>query len=153
MVKQHGKRHCYHHNGMKPQSIGRTIGIGLRVAGRIAGQSLAAGAQAAANREAQQPASQPAARTAGKVAGQATRGIGRGLGGFLKPFGRVGGILWLEVTGVFFFLFVVVFARFAWITRLDYAHGPNHLRFLVYSGVALVFLYLTVSSFWRARRK
>jgi hypothetical protein len=36
---------------------------------------------------------------------------------------------------------------------MDYARGPNHLRFLVYSGVALVFLYLTVTSFWRARRK
>jgi uncharacterized protein (DUF486 family) len=59
----------------------------------------------------------------------------------------------LEVTGVFFFLFVVVFGRFAWITRMDYTQGPNHIKFLVYSGVALVFLYLTVSSFWRARRK
>ena len=136
-------------NGMKPQIIGRTLGTGLRIAGRIAGQSIAAGAQAAAS----QPASQPAARTAGKVAGRATRSFGRGIGGFLKPFRRVGGILWLEVTGTFFFLFVVVFARFAWITRMDYARGPNHLRFLVYSGVALVFLYLTVSSFWRARRK
>ena len=134
---------------MKPQNIGRTLGIGLRIAGRIAGQSIAAGAQAAANR----PASQPAARTAGKVAGQATRGLGRGIGGFLKPFGRVGGILWLEVTGVFFFLFVVVFARFAWITRTDYAQGPNHMKFLVSAGVAMVFLYLTVSSFWRARHK
>jgi hypothetical protein len=102
---------------------------------------------------ASEPASQPASRTAGKVAGRATRSFGRGIGGFLRPFSRVGGILMLEVTGVFFFLFVVVFARFAWITRMDYAHGPNHLRFLVYSGVALVFLYLTVSSFWRARRK
>ena len=134
---------------MKPQNIGRTLGIGLRIAGRIAGQSIAAGAQAAAN----QPASQPAARTAGNVAGQATRGLGRGIGGFLKPFSRIGGILWLEVTGAFFFLFVVVFARFAWITRMDYFQGPNHLRFLVYSGVALGFLYLAVSSFWRARRK
>ncbi|MGA2634920.1 MAG: hypothetical protein ABSF16_11835 [Terracidiphilus sp.] len=134
---------------MKPQNIGRTLGIGLRIAGRIAGQSIAAGAQAAAN----QPASQSAARTAGKVAGHATRGLGRGIGGFLKPFRRVGGILMLEVTGVFFFLFVVVFGRFAWITRMDYTQGPNHIKFLVYSGVALVFLYLTVSSFWRARRK
>jgi hypothetical protein len=134
---------------MKPQNIGRTLGIGLRVAGRIAGQCVAAGTQAASN----QPASQPASRTAGKVAGQATRGLGRGLGGFLKPFRRVGGILWLEVTGVFFFLFVVVFARFAWITHQDYAQGPNHMRFLVYSAVAMVFLYLTVTSFWRARSK
>jgi hypothetical protein len=134
---------------MKPQNIGRTLGIGLRIAGRIAGQSIAAGAQAAAN----QPASQPASRTAGKVAGHATRSLGRGIGGFLQPFRRLGGILWLEVAGVFFFLFVVIFARFAWITRMDYAQGPNHLRFLVYAGVALVFLYLTVTSFWRARCK
>jgi hypothetical protein len=140
---------------MKPHSVGRTLGIGLRVAGRIVGQHVAASAEAAARAPVRQPIVDNAAqrRAAGQAAGQVTRGVARGIGGFLRPFSRVGGILWLEVTGVFFFLFVIVFGRFAWITRLSYAQGPDHLRFLVYAGATLVFLYLTVSSFWRARRR
>jgi hypothetical protein len=140
---------------MKPHSIGRTLGIGLRVAGRIAGQRAAAGAEAAANAPPSPPAADISAqsRAAGLVAGQASRGIARGVGGFLRPFGRVGGILWLEVTGVFFFLPVVVFGPTVWRTRASFAQGPDHRTFLVSSGIVLLFLYLSVSSFWRARRK
>ncbi len=72
----------------------------------------------------------------------------------MRPFGRVGGILWLEVSGVFFLIFVPVFAwRGAWPARASYAHGPDHLRFLAFSILTLLFLYLGVSSFWRAGRK
>lgn len=140
---------------MKPHSIGRFLGIGLRVAGRIAGQHVAAGAQAAQTQAAADVSAHPAGANPAqrRSAGQATRGVVRGVGGFLRPFRRIGGILWLEVTGVFFFLFVVVFARFAWITRLSYAHGPDHPRFLVYAAMVLVFLYLAITSFWRARRR
>ena len=142
-------------NGMKPHTIGRTLGIGLRVAGRIAGQRMAAGAQAADSAPAPQPVARASAqgRAAGKAAGQVTRGVARGVGGFLRPFKRVGGILWLEVTGVFFFLPVAVFAPILWRTRASYAHGPDHNTFLLTAGVMAVFLYLSVSSFWRARRK
>jgi hypothetical protein len=92
-------------------------------------------------------------RAAGRAAGQASRAVTRGVGGFLRPFGRVGGILWLEITGVFFFLFVLVFARAMWRVRASFAHGPDHLRFLAYAALAAVFLYLSVSSFWRARKR
>jgi hypothetical protein len=139
---------------MKPQSIGRALGIGLRVAGRIASQSVAAGARAVASQPA--AAAGPSAaqtRAASQVAGQATRGVARGIGGFLRPFGRVGGILWLEVTGVFFLLPVVVFTPVLWKTRLSWAHGPDHRTFLVTAAIVVVFLYLGVSSFWRARQK
>jgi hypothetical protein len=141
-------------NGMKPHSIGRTLGIGLRVAGRIAGQRAAASAEAAAGAPAQ-PAVDMAAqnRATGLAAGQATRGVARGVGGFLRPFSRVGGILWLEVTGVFFLLPVVVFGPTLWRMRASYLHGPDHKTFLLTAGVVVVFLYLSVSSFWRARRK
>jgi hypothetical protein len=71
----------------------------------------------------------------------------------LRPFRRVGGTVWLEVTGVFFFLFVVVFARALWMYRASYAQGPDHQKFLVSAPLLLVFLYLSVSSFWRARRR
>jgi hypothetical protein len=140
---------------MKPQTIGRALGIGLRVAGRIASQRVAAGAQAAASQPA--PASAPQRRASGPVAGQvaaqAARGAARGVGGFLKPFRRVGGIVWLEVTGVFFALPVVVFGPVLWRTRLSWAHGPDHRTFLVTAVIVALFLYLSVSSFWRARRK
>jgi cobalamin biosynthesis Mg chelatase CobN len=144
---------------MKPHSIGRTLGIGLRVAGRIAGQRAAA-AQATASEPASQQAAHAAAqsraaqsRAAGQAAGQVTRGVARGVGGFLRPFGRVGGILWLEVTGVFFLLFALVFAWFLWENRASYAQGPQHGNFWISAVVTVLFLYLGLSSFWRARRK
>ncbi len=79
--------------------------------------------------------------------------VGRGMGGFLKPFRRVGSIVLLEVTGAFFFLFVILFADWAWKLRTEYAQGPEHSKFLVYAVLTLVFLYLSLSSFWRAKRK
>ena len=144
---------------MKPQSIGRALGIGLRVAGRIAGQQVAASAQAGASQPA--PAAHAAGaaaiaaqtRAAGMVAGQATRGVGRGVWGFLRPFRRVGGIIWLEVVGVFFFLPVVVFGPTVWKTRQSWAYGPDHRTFLIAAGIVLLFLYLSVTSFLRARRR
>jgi Ca2+/Na+ antiporter len=131
---------------MKPHSIGRALGIGMRVAGRIAGQRLVAGAAAS-------PTGSTAAqnRAAGQAAGRATGSIARGIGGFLRPFRRLGGMLWLEVMGAVFFLPVVVFSSTLWRTRASYAHGPDHRTFLVTAGIVLVFLYL--SSFWRARRR
>jgi hypothetical protein len=135
---------------MKPQSIGRALGIGLRVAGRIAGQHVAAQAQAAAARPAAHAGPGPAPT---RAAGQATRGVAAGIGGFLRPFRRVGGKIWLEVVGVFFFLPVVVFGPTVWKSRLSWAHGPDHRNFVIAVGIVLVFLYLSVSSFWRARRK
>jgi len=142
---------------MRPQSIGRAMGIGFRLAVRFAGKQIMGSAQQAAS--APQPVAAPtvqgrtAGRTAGQTAGQASRGVAKGVGGFLRPFRRVGGIIWLEVTGVFFLLPVIVFGPTVWRTRASYAHGPDHSTFLISAGVVLVFLYLGVSSFWRARRR
>jgi len=150
---------------MKPQSIGRALGIGLRVAGRMAGQRLAAGAQAAASQPASAPAtsgpatSAPAtsvraqSRASGETARKATRGVVHGIGGFLRPFRRVGGILWLEVTGVFFFLFVLVFGAAMYRSRPMHPHGPYDKAFVISALMMLVFLYLGVTSFLSARRK
>jgi hypothetical protein len=143
---------------MKPEKIGRVFGTGLRVAGRMVGQRLAATAQSAAAPQAQpvadtavrvQASAKAARQTTVKVGG----GVARGLGGFLRPFRRVGGILWLEVTGVFFLLPVIVFAPNLWRMRASWAHGPDHRSFLVTALVVVVFLYLGVTSFWRARRR
>ena len=140
---------------MKPYVIGRVVGMGLRVAGRVAGQRMAGSAATpidspeAAARQVGQATAQ-----ATRVAGQATKNVARGVGGFLRPFGRVGGILLLEVAGVFFLIFVPVFIwRGIWPARASFLHGPDHWRFLVFCGLTLVFLYLGVSSFWRAGKK
>ena len=92
-------------------------------------------------------------RATGKTAGRATGSLARGVGGFLRPFSRLGGILFLEVAGLFFFIFVLVFGQTVWRTRASYLHGPDHVKFLVAAGLMVLFLYLSVSSFWRARRK
>ena len=137
---------------MKPQTIGRTLGIGLRVAGRMAGQRLAAGGRVAdagvAGRVAEPvPGQVPAG------AGEVKRALAAGMGGLLRPFQRVGGILWLEITGAFFLLPVVAFAPTAWRTRLSWMHGPDHRTFWAAVVVVTVFLYLGVTSFWRARKR
>jgi hypothetical protein len=89
----------------------------------------------------------------GRVAGQATRGVAKGVGGFLRPFQKVGGKIWLEVTGVFFFLPVVVFGPILWRTRFSYAQGPDHRTFWASAVLVVVFFYLGVTSFWRAQKK
>ena len=154
--------------------IGRALGLGVRVAGRAAVQLLEGPAQPAAaapqaHQTAQVPGSQAqnsnhqnratgrsaahATAQAGQSVGQAGRSVTRGVGGFLRPFRRVGGILWLEITGVFFLLPVVVFAPLLWREAVAYPHTSDHRTLWVTSGVVAVFLYLGVTSFWRAHRR
>jgi hypothetical protein len=133
----------------------------MRVAGRVVGQRIAESAQAAASPQvAANPQThsipntpvQASSRAAARPRVQAG-GVVKGVGGFLRPFGRVGRIVWLEVTGVFFLLPVVAFTPNLWRMRASWAHGPDHNMFLITTGVVLLFLYLGVTSFWRARRK
>jgi hypothetical protein len=143
---------------MKPQTIGRVLGIGVRVTGRLIGQQLASAIEPstpipAASTVPTPPQVIEGQRHARQAVGSASRRLAKGTGGFLAPFRRVGGILWLEVTGVFFFLPVVVFGPTLWRIRASYAHGPDHNTFMLTAGVVLVFLYLSVSSFWRARKR
>jgi len=130
------------------------MGIGLRVAGRIAEQKLAAQGQSGAGATQTQAVSpgavsqvrnRPAGRTAEQIATQASRGIG----GFLRPFRRLGGILWLEITGAFFLLFAAAFAFRLLQSWASFSRVSRNFAI----GAAVVFLYLGVSSFWRARRR
>lgn len=75
------------------------------------------------------------------------------MGSVLRSFRRVGGILWLEVTGVFFLLPVVVFAPGLWRAILAYPHSSDHKTLWLTAGVMAVFLYLAITSFWRAHRR
>ena len=140
---------------MRPKTIGRTLGIGLRIAGRIAGQRLAAQAQTGGQFPSAQgvPPAGPTSREAGQAAGRASRGLARGLSGFFRPFARVGHALWLEVAGVFFLVPVLIFGTYMWRIRASWQHGPDHVYFLISTGVVVMFLYLSITSFWRASRK
>lgn len=154
----HEVRRCYHHIEVRPQTIGRVLGVGVRVAGRMAGRAIM-GETAQGSGATQQAASAASVSGNGGVAGQAraagqaTRGVARGLGGFFKPFRSVGGKIWLEVTGVFFLLPVLVFTPVLWRTRASWQQGPDHRAFLAAAVIIVVFLYLGVSSFWRAGRR
>ncbi len=147
--------------GMRPQKIGRVLGVGVRVAGRMVGQRITQSAQAAAAGQSR-PIAHPIRNVTVQAGGTTpsstlprVRGgdVTKGVGGFLRPFGRVGRILWLEVTGVFFLLPVIAFTPNLWRMRASWAHGPDHYMFLITAGVVLLFLYLGISSFWRARRR
>jgi hypothetical protein len=140
---------------VRPQTIGRVLGIGLRVAGRAAGQAIMgeANAQAAPHRPAAPTDTTANPVNRARVAGQTTRGVARGLSGFFKPFRTVGGKIWLEVTGVFFLLPVLVFTPVMWRTRASWQQGADHRTFLSAIVIILLFSYLGLSSFWRARRR
>jgi len=154
-------------NRMKASEFGKRLGIGVRVAGRVAHQHAQQRAAAASHQPASAAAAQPSAppvlpsaaeihaikQQARQKTHKITRAAGRGVGGFLRPFSRVGGILWLEITGAFFALFALFFAQDLWRTHLNYAQGPLHQRFLLSAALTALFAYLSASSFWRARRK
>jgi hypothetical protein len=144
---------------MNASELGKRLGIGVRVAGRIAQQRAQAGSKQAGSSAGPPVAASRIMPNAAEIrevkqkTQKLTRAAGRGVGGFLRPFSRIGGILWLEITGFFFGLFALFFAQDVWRTRLDYATGPLHQRFLIATVLTVVFAYLSASSFWRARRK
>lgn len=137
---------------MRPKTIGRALGIGLRVAGRMAGERMAGDAQAVSHAQPNEQVGK-AARRPGSAASQTSRNVARGIGGFLRPFGKVGRALWLEIVGVFFLLPVLIFGSAMWRDRASWNHGPLHKEFLISAVVVAVFLYLGVTSFLRAWRK
>jgi formate/nitrite transporter FocA (FNT family) len=64
---------------------------------------------------------------------------------------RVLGMLWLEITGLFFIAFAVVFASNAW--REYHRHGKASGKLLAAVCFSVLFGWFGVTSFWRARRK
>ncbi len=152
--------------------FGRALGIGARLAAKTVASAV--DAATAPNPSAQRPA-EAAAKTASAArvplvekAAQATaqvkqtqEGLKRGSKRFgeavWNPFVRLSGVLWLELTGVFFGLFAFSAGVGAWKLR-GAANGTatnhnTHVQFLIATGVAVVFGYFCVSSFVRARRR
>jgi hypothetical protein len=71
-----------------------------------------------------------------------------------RSFLRVAHMLWLEVTGVFFCAFAVMFAARVPRAYADHSSGRSpkfHLVLLVC--LTIMFAWFGVSSFWRARKK
>jgi hypothetical protein len=136
---------------MEPDRFGRKLGIGVRVASgmlRDRASQTAHSMQKEAPAYAERIAQQGAAR-GGSVA-RGARKFGQAMWG---PFAHASGVLWLEVTGLFFALFGLFFAQSAYKLRHAWFTGAEHTRFMLYLAVAVVFFYFTFSSFYRARQK
>lgn len=150
---------------MAPYSFGRKLGIGVRVASQILrDRASAASAAGAGARVATGPFSPPdpgraPSPVAGKMPGaaQKTRNIGRASKRFGEaiwgPFARISGVLWLEVTGLFFGIFALFFAQNVYRLRHQFTTGGEHGKLWIYASLTAIFAYFTFTSFYRARRK
>lgn len=132
---------------MEPERVGRKLGIGARVA---SGMLRDRATQSAQTVRQEAPARIEQAKAAAAGARRGTKKFGQSIWG---PFAHASGVLWLEVTGLFFALFSLFFAQGVYRLRADWHTGPNHQRLLIYAAIGIVFLYFAVSSFYRARRK
>jgi hypothetical protein len=92
---------------------------------------------------------------------EAQQGLGRGTRRFgeamWRPFVRLSGVVWLEVSGVFFGVFALLAAGYMWKFRGAWrASGANagaHRSLMGAAAMLALFGYFCVSSFVRARRR
>ena len=105
-----------------------------------------------------------AGQTAVKAVGQVRevhRGVRRGTKRFGEaiwgPFVRLSGVLWLEVSGVFFGIFALMALGYLWKLRGAWHAGASnaatHRNFMGAVVMLVLFGYFSVSSFMRARRR
>ena len=160
---------------MDAERFGRVLGLGVRAAGGAL--KTAASAAAAPNPRPVQPLAtkspaasppapiQAAAGQAGRITARGvvqTRVTAAGVKQGSKRFGqaiwgpaaRAGGVLWFEVTGVFFALFALAAAVETWHRRLA-LFAPSDARGKAWFSVAMLvaFSWFTLSSFINARRR
>jgi hypothetical protein len=145
---------------MEPKKVGRTLGIGVRVASNMLRERVeraAASAPTSATGNGR-PAATPAS-TAGRPVpvGNRVAAAKRGAKAFgqalLGPFTHVGGVLWLEITGLFFALFALFFVQSVYRVHTAWRQGPEHTHLLLYCAMAFLFAWFSVSSFANAYRK
>jgi hypothetical protein len=147
-------------------------------AARSAGRTANTGqVRSAADASAQASTAQPARRTAPadatpgnaiQKAAQAVfqarevqQGLGRGSRRFgeavWRPFVRLSGVVWLEVSGVFFGIFAALALGYMWKLRGAWRGGAaneaSHRSLLGAAVMLGLFGYFCVSSFVRARRR
>src|ERR1700735_4453503 len=144
---------------MEPKKVGRTLGIGLRVASnmvreRVERTSAPVSAPSTAGNGSPKPTAPPSSsvpishRVA--TAKRGAKAFGQAL---LGPFTHAGGVLWLEITGLFFALFALFFVQSVYRGRTAWRQGPEHAPLLLYGAMALAFAWFSISSFARAYRK
>ena len=136
---------------MEPRRLGRTLGIGVRVASNMLRDRVE---RAAANPGPVTSSIRvPPTQNVGKRVASVKKGV-RAFGQALwTPFGHAGGVLWLEITGLFFALFTVFFLQSVYRVRGDWRAGPEHAHLALYAFLALAFGWFSASSFLRAYRK
>jgi hypothetical protein len=158
--------------------FGRALGIGARLAAKTlvtaaeaatapnpsAGAKGGADSGAAANESKAAAAGarvgQQAARTTAQVR-QTGKGLKRGSKRFGEavwgPFVKLSGVLWLELTGVFFGIFALFAGTGAWKLRGEWrattTNHDAHVHLLFSALMAVVFGYFCVSSFVKASRR
>ena len=66
---------------------------------------------------------------------------------------HTGSVLWLEITGLFFAFFAAFFGQNVYKFRSAWKGGPDHIHFIVYSALTVLFVVFTVSQFYKARQK
>jgi hypothetical protein len=147
---------------MEPRKVGRTLGIGVRVASNMVRQRVEQArqtppAQPGPNPRPQDTESVPAGRRMADQAANARRGVRAFAQALVAPLTHAGGILWLEISGLFFALFAVFFAQSVYRLR-GALHGAGTLsadarHLLLYALLTIGFAWFSVSSFVRARRK
>ena len=158
------------HFSMDSVRFGRALGLGARSAAKALVMAAdAASAPAPRGKTATVPkqteigerASIHAAAQAAVKVRASQAGLARGGKRFgeavWSPFVRLSGVLWLELTGVFFGLFLLTALVSAWKLRGSlHDTGMNHLehqRLLWSIAMAIVFGYFSISSFVRAARR
>jgi len=103
---------------------------------------------------------QQAARTTAQVR-QTGQGLKRGSKRFGEamwgPFVKLSGVLWLELTGVFFGIFALFASGGVWKMRGEWrqtaANPDAHIRLIAAAAMAVLFGYFCVSSFMKASRR
>lgn len=123
------------------------MGVGMRVA---SGMLRDRATQTAESVRQDAPAYAARGKSAAAGARRGAKKFGEAVWG---PFVHAGSVLWLEITGLFFALFSIFFAQGVYRLRADWRSGPNHERLVIYGAVAILFLYFTITSFYRARKK
>lgn len=130
---------------------GKRGNASVSAAGPVAGASAGSPAKKAAN----------VAAKAVTQSREVKRGLGRGSRRFgeaiWSPFVRLSGVLWLEVSGVFFGIFALLALGYLWKLRAawhaDATNAAEHRSLMGAMLMLALFGYFCVSSFVRARRR
>ena len=142
--------------------FGRALGVGARQAAKTLMSAAEAAAAPDPNAGKRVVVESPAARVARpvarvvadpKVVKAQAKTLGKSVWG---PFAKFSGVLWLEVTGLFFAIFAAIAGVQVWKWRAAVAlpmGSPDARRFYVYAAVFVVFGYFALSSFVRASRR